>query len=87
MNTAVETNIGNDIVSNLIDRISLIGPFRKVDAKSTFCVTPLTHRKLDIVCECTGLTRQEIYTKALRYYLDGGYLQDIDPELLKMKLL
>jgi len=76
-----DTGIAPEIVSNVIDRLSLIGPFREYDAKSTFCVTPRLHRKLDLVCECTGLTRQEIYTKALRDYLNGAYLKDIDPEL------
>lgn len=82
-----DTGIAPEIVSNVIDRLSLIGPFREDDAKSTFCVTPRLHRKLDLVCECTGLTRQEIYTKALREYLTGSYLKDIDPNLLKTKVL
>lgn len=82
-----DTGIAPEIVSNVIDRISLIGPFRQEDAKSTFWVAPPIHRKLDLVCECTGLTRQEIYTKALRDYLNGAYLKDIDPELFKTKVL
>lgn len=82
-----DTTIAPEIVSNVIDRLSLIGPFREDDAKSTFCVTPRLHRKLDLVCECTGLTRQEIYTKALREYLTGSYLKDIDPNILKTKVL
>lgn len=82
-----DTGIAPEIVSNVIDRISLIGPFRPDDAKSTFYVTPRLHRKLDLVCECTGLTRQEIYTKALRDYLNSTYLMDIDPELFKAKVL
>lgn len=87
MHFSNESDIASEIVSNVIDRISLVGPFRKDDAKSTFYVTPDMHRKLDIICECTGLTRQEIYTKALRDYLDQKYLQDIDPKLLKAKLV
>ena len=87
MSVVTDTNIAPEIVSNVIDRISLIGPFREDDAKSTFCVTPRLHRKLDLVSECTGLTRQEIYTKALRDYLNGSYLKDIDPELFKAKVL
>lgn len=87
MSVATDTDIAPEIVSNVIDRISLIGPFREDDAKSTFYVTPRLHRKLDLVCECTGLTRQEIYTKALRDYLIGSYLKDIDPELFKVKVL
>lgn len=82
-----DTGIAPEIVSNVIDRLSLIGPFREDDAKSTFYVTPRLHRKLDLVCECTGLTRQEIYTKALRHYLTASYLKDIDPNLLKTKVL
>lgn len=82
-----ETAISFEIVSNVIDRISLIGPFRQDDAKSTFFVCPQMHRKLDLVCECTGLTRQEIYTKALRDYLKSTYSKDIDPELFKAKVL
>lgn len=46
-----DTGIAPEIVSNVIDRLSLIGPFREDDAKSTFCVTPRLHRKLDLVCE------------------------------------
>lgn len=87
MSIASEADIALKIVSNVIDRISLIGPFREDDAKSTFCVTPRLHRKLDLVCECTGLTRQEIYTKALRDYLSDSYLEDVDPELFKAKML
>lgn len=87
MSIASESDIALKIVSNVIDRISLIGPFREDDAKSTFCVTPRLHRKLDLVCECTGLTRQEIYTKALRDYLNDPYLKDVDPELFKAKVL
>lgn len=82
-----DTDIAPEIVSNVIDRISLVGPFRQGDAKSTFWVAPPLHRKLDLVCECTGLTRQEIYTKALRDYLKDTYLKDIDPELFKTKVL
>lgn len=87
MLTPTETNIAPEIVANVIDRLSMIGPFREDDAKSTFYVTPHLHRKLDLVCECTGLTRQEIYTKALRDYLNSAYLKDIDPELFKAKVL
>jgi hypothetical protein len=87
MPIAPEADIATKIVSKVIDRVSLIGPFREEDAKSTFCVTPRLHRKLDLVCECTGLTRQEIYTKALRDYLNGPYLKDVDPELFTAKLL
>ena len=87
MLVTTDTAIAPEIVSNVIDRLSLIGPFREDDAKSTFCVTPRLHRKLDLVCECTGLTRQEIYTKALREYLTGSYLKDIDPNLLRTKVL
>lgn len=81
------TAISYEIVSNIIDRISSIGPFRQDDAKSTFFVAPRLHRKLDVICEYTGLTRQEIYTKALRDYLNGAYLKDIDPELIETKVL
>ncbi|MHA3049761.1 hypothetical protein [Acinetobacter sp. ANC 4639] len=87
MLTLLEPNLAPEIVSNVIDRLSLTGPFRKGDAKSTFFVSPRLHRKLDLVCECTGLTRQEIYTKALREYLNGNYLKDIDPELFKTNVM
>lgn len=86
MSSTFKPEINSQIVSNVIDRISLIGPFREDDAKSTFYVTPSSHRKLDLICECTGLTRQEIYTKALRDYLNGAYLKDIDPKLFKAKV-
>ena len=83
MQHPIEYTIAPEIVFNVIDRISQIGPFREDDAKSTFYVTPRLHRKLDLICECTGLTRQEIYTKALREYMNGSYLKDIDPKLLR----
>lgn len=87
LTTNIDTEIATEIVSNIIDRMCLIGPFRKEDAKSTFYVTPLLHRKLDLVCQCTGLTRQEIYTKALSSYLDDKYKNDIDPNLIKVRSL
>ena len=67
-------------IANCVNKICTMGPFRKEDAKSTFFVEPKLHRKLEVVNELLGLTKQEVYTKALRNYLNGGYLNDIDIE-------
>lgn len=68
-------------IDNCVNKASSIGPFRQDDAKSTFFVEPKMHRKLEVISEYTGLTKQEIYTKALRNYLNEGYIDDIDIDL------
>ncbi len=74
-------------IANCVDKASSIGPFRHEDAKSTFYVEPKMHRKLEVICEYTGLTKQEIYSKALGNYLRVGYLNDIDISQFKNDLI
>ncbi|WP_286833601.1 MULTISPECIES: hypothetical protein [Acinetobacter] len=74
-----ETAILNTI-ANCVDKASSIGPFRNEDAKSTFYVEPKLHRRLEVISEYTGLTKQEIYSKALRKYVIEDYLEDLDIE-------
>lgn len=69
-----------NIIAMCVNKICAMGPFREEDAKSTFFVEPKLHRKLEVVSELLGLTKQEIYSKALRNYLNDGYLKDIDIE-------
>lgn len=82
-----EDEIILNTIANCVNQTSNLGPFRDDDAKSTFNVPPKLHRKLEIVAEYTGLTKQEIYTKAVREYVNGPYLKDIDVNQFKTQIL
>lgn len=81
MKQVTDESIILNTIANCVNKASSIGPFRSEDAKSTFYVEPKLHRKLEVICEYTGLTKQEIYSKALRKYVTDGYLEDLDIEL------
>ena len=80
MKQITDESIILNTIANCVNKASSIGPFRSEDAKSTFYVEPKLHRKLEVICEYTGLTKQEIYSKALRKYVIEDYLEDLDIE-------
>lgn len=79
--------IRKEAIIGCIKYVSRKVPQRKEPAKSTFFVPVEQHHELDAICEILGLTKQEIYSKALNDYLNNHiYLNDIPPESLQ-KLL